>query len=101
MKRITPWGAILLVLAGAVPAAAQDTSEFSADERRRLLAGELVRRNISRREGDNDLFGGASWQLVRAPIERVWEVVNDPAVYPRLIPSLSEARVVQDEGDTR
>jgi hypothetical protein len=94
-------GALLLSLALTIPAQAQEATEFSADERRRLLAGELVRRNISRREGANDLFGGASWQLVRAPIEEVWELVNDPRVYPHLIPSLREARVIEEDGATR
>jgi carbon monoxide dehydrogenase subunit G len=85
----------------AASAGAQDTSEFTARERERLLAGELVRRDISRRENGRELYGGASWQLVRAPIERVWRTVNDPQAYPRLIPSLDRVRVVSEDGDRR
>lgn len=76
-------------------------SEFTSDERRRLLAGELVRRNITRREGDSHLFGGTSWMRVRAPIEQVWRRVADTSAYPRLIPSLDRARVVEERDGTR
>ena len=84
-----------------LPAAhAQDHEEpFTPRERAQLLRGELVRRNVSRTEGRHHLFGGTSWQLVRAPIERVWRMVSDPSTYPRLIPSLARVRVVQRRGD--
>jgi carbon monoxide dehydrogenase subunit G len=99
MKRIITTLAIVSCLAAS--AAAQDTSEFTPRERERLLAGELVRRDIVRREGRRELYGGASWQLVRAPIERVWRTVNDPQAYTRLIPSLDRVRVVEDRADRR
>ncbi len=71
------------------------TSGFTPDERALLLAGELVSRDMSRREGDDHLFGGSSWQRVHAPIDRVWQTVTDPSAYPRLIPSLERVRVVE------
>lgn len=74
---------------------------FTADEQRRLLAGDLVTRNVSRTEGVNELYGGTSWMRVRAPIARVWETVSDPAAYPHLIPSLDRVRVVEEDGDDR
>jgi len=81
----------LLVAAGAV---AQD--EFSAEERDRLVAGELVRREVARREGPFSYVGGTSYQYVRAPLDEVWRTVLDTSAYPRLIPSLQEASVVQE-----
>lgn len=98
MKRLVGTLVVWLIAAGAT---AQDRSEFTAEERQRLLGGELVRRDIVRREGRRELYGGASWQLVRAPIDRVWRTVNDPRVYTRLIPSLDRVRVVEREGDRR
>lgn len=84
----------------AVSAFAQDGG-FSPDERRRLLDGELVKRDVTRTEGRSQLFGGTSWQRVHAPIDRVWATVRDVSVYPRLIPSLERVRVVANDGDTR
>lgn len=91
---------IAIVACGA--ATAQDRGgAFDAAERRALVAGELVRRNLSRREGGEQLFGGASWQRVRAPIERVWELATDARALTRLIPSLDEARIVEERGSSR
>jgi hypothetical protein len=94
MRRAT---LLLLLLLAAAPAAAQD--QFTAEERRLLLAGELVRRDLSHREGARSLYGGASWQRVEAPIDRVWETALDPRALTRLIPSLDEARVVEEHVD--
>lgn len=95
-------GCVACTLALATSAVAQTSSgEFTDGERARLMAGELVTRNISRREGGNHLFGGASWQRVHAPIDRVWQIVIDPDAYVRLIPSLDQARVIEDRGDSR
>ncbi len=95
-------GAVLVAAALATCASALAQGEqFTRDERARLIAGELVQRNVSRREGSSRLFGGVSWQRVHAPIETVWATVADPSAYVRLIPSLDEVRVVEDRGDTR
>jgi len=80
---------------------AQEIAPFDPSERALLSRGELVRRNTSRREGANHFVGGTSWQRVRAPIDRVWATVRDPSAYSRLIPSLDEARVVEERGGTR
>jgi len=87
---------VLLACISATIASAQD-SEFTSSERRALVAGDLVRRNLSQ----HNLYGGTSWQLVRAPIDRVWQVAIDPSSYPHLIPSLEEARVVEEHGSHR
>jgi hypothetical protein len=96
---ITRGGALVLacLLAGTSGGVAQEQQqEFTPAERRALLAGELVRRNVVRREGHNQLFGGVSFQLVHAPIDRVWRTVTNASLFPRLIPSLDEARVVEE-----
>jgi hypothetical protein len=102
---IRRWGAPALAAAAAltlaVTAVGQDGGEFTTREREELLRGALVRRNLVRREGQNTFYGGMSWQLVRAPVDRVWETVNDPERYTRLIPSLDRVRVVEEDADRR
>ena len=92
----------LAPLLGLISSAALGQADaFSPDERRRLLAGELVRRDMTRTDGRARLFGGSSWQRVDAPIDRVWAVVRDPSRYTRLIPSLESVEVVAQDGDAR
>lgn len=98
MTRTTSLALALLCLFGAAAARAQ-TRSFSAGEQRRLLAGELVRRDASREQGGRRLFGGTSFIRVRAPVETVWRAVRDLSIYPRLIPSLARVDVVRREGD--
>lgn len=93
--------ALLLAASSLAASAFAQDGGFSAEERRRLLGGELVKRDVTRTEGRSQLFGGTSWQRVHAPIDRVWATVSDVSAYPRLIPSLERVRVVAEEGDTR
>ncbi|MBX3274625.1 MAG: SRPBCC family protein [Sandaracinaceae bacterium] len=98
-RRRSALAALLFSLSLGASALAQPSSAFSDAERRSLLAGELVRRDQARTEGRYQLFGGASWIRIRAPIDRVWATVRDPNIYPRLIPSLARVRVVERDGD--
>jgi hypothetical protein len=93
--------ACAVALVGASGAAQQQEEAFTPAEQRALVSGELLRRDLSRREGSSRLYGGASWQRVHAPIEDVWEVATDPRSLTQLIPSLDEVRVVADHGSSR
>jgi len=88
-----------LALVGLTATAGAQSRAFTASERRQLVAGQLVRRDVTRNEGRNRLFGGTSWIRVRAPIDRVWRAVRDPSLYPRLIPSLDRVRVIERSSD--
>jgi hypothetical protein len=91
-----------LALAVALGATAQERpSGFTADEVRALERGELVRREMSLRESGGRLFGGASFQRVRAPVETVWVKAKDARALTDLIPSLDRVRVVEDRGSSR
>ena len=94
-RRLVLFATTALSFALCVTALAQDGRAFNPTEQRRLLAGELVRRDASRTHDGRRLFGGTSFIRVRAPIEVVWRTVSDPMVYPRLIPSLDRVRVVE------
>ncbi len=91
------------VLACAALAQRSETgsSAFTPQERELLMAGELVRRPAARRERGGSYIGGTSYQYVRAPREAVWDAIVDASNYPRLIPGVDRAEVVQDRGSRR
>ena len=91
----------LAVLAAASAVAQAPSSDFSSVERARLQNGELIAREVMRSEGRYHYIGGTSWQLVRAPVEQVWETVLDTNNDPRLIPSVETARVVSETEEQR
>lgn len=89
-----------LCLGGSALAQPSGEAPFTRDERRRLIAGELVQRNMSERgENGTTMYGGTSWIRVDAPVERVWAMVSDAANMPRLVPSLDRVRVIEHEVD--
>ncbi len=92
---------IALMLLSVVGLAQHDATPFSREERRRLLARELVTRPRQwRREGGHYL-GGTSFQRVRAPREAVWAAVTRTNNYPDLIPGVDRVRTIVDGGDRR
>ncbi len=103
MNRTSAVGLSALALVASVAAAQRPSAgaPFTEEERQRLLAGELVRRPDARREGNFSYIGGTSWMRVAAPREQVWEVIDDVSRYPRLIPGVSDARVVEELGSRR
>jgi hypothetical protein len=88
-------------LALLAPVSAQQRSGFAPAERAALLAGELVRRDQSHLEAGRMLYGGASWQRIEAPPERVWERVVELRALTELIPSVDEARLVGEDDASR
>lgn len=94
-----------VVLLGATAVAQQsgsDASEgFSADERRRLAAGQLVTRPTSRRRGQLQLIGGSAWQVVDQPVEVTWRALEDHRAYVRMLPATEEAQLVSQRDHER
>jgi len=90
----------LLMVALIAPAprvwAGVEGARLSPDETRRLDAGELVQRPASRRQGSLSLMGGSSWQVIDAPVDAVWKALLDTAHYPRMMPQVIEARLVEE-----
>lgn len=72
---------------------------FSADELRRLDAGQLVTRRTSRRRGQLSLIGGSSWQVVEQPADVTWRALQDRTAYTRMLPATEDAQVVSQHGD--
>ncbi len=93
--------AALLLLAAGGAAAQRSAAPFTAAERRAIQAHRFVSRPVTRERDGFHYLGGTSWQLVDASPDEVWRVVGDPTTYPRLIPSLTDVRVVREEEGRR
>ena len=97
----------MLVCAGVLAPAAGTRAgldaqpKLTATEQRRLQAGELVERRMTRAHGDLRLIGGSSFQVIDASVEVVWRAVLDTPYYKRTLPQVTEARVIEDRGATR
>lgn len=76
-------------------------ADFTPQELRRLDLGKLVERRVIQHRGELRLMGGTSWQVISASPDAVWEALLDTAHYPRMMPQLSEARIVVDAGADR
>ncbi|MBX3275564.1 MAG: SRPBCC family protein [Sandaracinaceae bacterium] len=94
-------GLAVAALGLSVRAQEAGAAPFSTAERRALVGGELVRRPVTRVEGPFRFLGGTSYMRVRAPRDRVFAELLDTTAYPRLIPGVAEARLVEDAGDRR
>lgn len=67
-------------------------------EAARLEAGELVVRPAEREKGSLRLLGGTSYQVIDAAPAVVWQALLDTGRYPRMMPRVLEARLV-DHGE--
>jgi hypothetical protein len=102
-RRGSGWLALSLV-AFATPGAraeAEASGALTASELARLANGELVTRPVEERRGRFDLVGGTSWQVIDARPDVVWQALLDTPRYPRMLPRVVEARLVDSAGDQR
>jgi hypothetical protein len=75
--------------------------ELTVEERHRLDQGELVERRLVREQGDLRLIGGTSWQVIEAQPGVVWQALLDTPYYRRMLPQVTEARVVTESARSR
>lgn len=92
-------GALALLSTAAL--AGPGDRELSRKERASLEAGALVSRPHAERRGSLDLIGGTSYQLIDAPLRVVWSALLDTQYYPRMMPQVAEARLVESKADLR
>jgi hypothetical protein len=78
-----------------------DASQFTADEWRKLDAGQLVLRPKTRTQGSQRLMGGSSWQVIDAAPDVVWRALLDTPRYNRMMPQVLEARLVRKRDNER
>jgi carbon monoxide dehydrogenase subunit G len=76
--------------------------EMWTDEERQLIRyGRLVQRQRSHLVGGIRHYGGTSWQRINAPPKAVWQALRDIPRYPKLLPNVREARLVQEQEHRR
>jgi ribosome-associated toxin RatA of RatAB toxin-antitoxin module len=92
----------LMPLHASTPAkAGVSSSSFTAEEWRKLDAGELVLRPSTRQQGGTRLMGGSSWQMIDAAPDAVWRALLDTSHYHKMMPQVLEARVVGKQDNVR
>ncbi|MFI5308854.1 MAG: hypothetical protein ACHQ53_15965, partial [Polyangiales bacterium] len=94
------FAACLVGPAGAV-ADGKDDAAFTRDELSQLQRGQLVVRARTQRSAGGVMMGGTSWQVIDASQEVVLQALLDTRHYQRILPQVSEARLVQTRGDAR
>jgi hypothetical protein len=90
--RVAVLAATLMVAAAS--SAQQHGDSFTADERARLAAGELVVRSVTRQQGSLSLIGGTSWKVLDTTPEITWRALCDSPQYRRMFPSTEESQIV-------
>jgi ribosome-associated toxin RatA of RatAB toxin-antitoxin module len=95
-RRLASFATLCWLLASAAPAHAQPAS-FTADEERRLAAGEVLTRFW--REGRSGAGAGWAAGVVDATPGQVFQVIADVARYKEFTDRMVESRVVERRGD--
>jgi ribosome-associated toxin RatA of RatAB toxin-antitoxin module len=94
-------GAAYAWLAPVSHAGASETREFSSEESALLRAGKLVVRAEQRTTPNSHLLGGLSWQVINATPAATWRAMTDVRAYPRFLPAVEEARLLEVVGPTQ
>jgi ribosome-associated toxin RatA of RatAB toxin-antitoxin module len=93
--------ALTCALTVAPASAGVEPGTFTAQEWRKLEAGETVLRPATRMQGGVRMYGGSSWQVIDAPPSAVWSALLDTARYPKMMPQVTEAKLVKDSPEER
>ena len=81
--------------------AGSEGGSFTANEWRKLDAGEIVLRPATRMQGGVRLHGGSSWQVIDAPPSAVWSALLDTPHYGKMMPQVIEAKLIKGGSDER
>lgn len=96
--------ALALLCATTVTFAAPSRSLSSSDEltdedKKLLMAGQLVMKQTSEQRGTLKLIGGQSWQIMDVPIGVAWQALADLPGYKNFIPLVTESDVRHQTGN--
>jgi ribosome-associated toxin RatA of RatAB toxin-antitoxin module len=96
--------ALALVCAVAVTFGAPSRSFSSSDQltdedKKLLVAGELVTKQKNEQRGSLKLIGGQSWQIVNVPVDVAWQALTDLPQYKQFIPLATESDVQHQAGN--
>jgi ribosome-associated toxin RatA of RatAB toxin-antitoxin module len=96
--------ALALVCAVAVTFGAPSRSFSSNDpltdeDKKLLMAGELVTKQKNEQRGSLKLIGGQSWQIINVPVDVAWQALMDLPLYKKFIPLATESNVKHQAGN--
>jgi coenzyme Q-binding protein COQ10 len=79
---------------------AEPLARYTAEDRVALEAGEVLRAELSRESGEDDLTAATRAEsLIKRPPAQVWEVLTDFERWPEFMPLLRETRVGRRAGE--
>jgi len=86
-----------------VPVAAPSRSfssndQLSSEDKKLLMAGELVMKRKNEQRGAYKLIGGQSWQIINVPADVAWEALTNLAGYKNFIPLATETDITHQAG---
>jgi len=73
--------------------------KLTTEDKKLLMAGELVMKQKNEQRGSYKLIGGQSWQIVDVPVEVAWKAIMDLPRYKHFIPLATESEVQHQAGD--
>ena len=84
----------------AAPSRSLSSNErLTGEDKKLLMAGELVMKQRNEQRGTLKLIGGQSWQIIDVPIDLAWQAVTDLPRYKRFIPLATESNVKHQAGN--
>jgi ribosome-associated toxin RatA of RatAB toxin-antitoxin module len=84
----------------AAPSRSFSSNDPLTDEDKKLLmAGELVTKEKNEQRGSLKLIGGQSWQIINVPVDVAWQALTDLPRYKRFIPLATESKVRHEAGN--
>jgi len=82
------------------PSRSFSSSDTLTDEdKKQLMAGELVVKQKNEQRGSYKLIGGQSWQIVDVPVDLAWQAMTDLPGYKNFIPLATESDVKHQAGN--
>ena len=84
---------------GAPSRSFSSTDQLTDEDKKLLVAGELVTKQKNEQRGSLKLIGGQSWQIVDVPVGVAWQALADLPQYKRFIPLATESNVKHQAGN--
>lgn len=90
---------VLSVLFAAPSLSLSSNEPLTTEDKKSLMAGELVMKQKNEQRGAHKLIGGQSWQIIEVPIEVAWEAMMDLTGYKNFIPLATETNITHRAGE--
>jgi ribosome-associated toxin RatA of RatAB toxin-antitoxin module len=71
---------------------------FSPDEKEKLKAGQTIRKPLAS-SGQKGFYGGSGYTLIDAPVDVVWQAIQDFESYHRVFDATADVRQVARKGN--